>query len=188
MSVKAGKLAKLLASRNYQQQYQSEYHSPKFYTSKGHVGGHKKNDQEIFDFTDSRLIRPPLENISNKPLAKHQETFKTFHTPSVDASNTFFDEHFNKYHPILPQRMENNVHQEEGYHYSKPVNHYKKPVVDHQPYSVSNFEPEFFKQFYDETEKHFLPVRTNTNHALRKSTILKNKEPKKFAFPTFETF
>ena len=78
--------------------------------------------------------------------------------------------------------MENNVHQDEGYHYSKPVDHYKKP------YSVSNFEPEFFKQFYDETEKHFLPVRTNTNHALRKSTILKNKEPKKFAFPTFETF
>ena len=117
-----------------------------------------------------------------------QETFKTFHTPSVDASNAFFDEHFNKYHPILPQRMENNVHQDEGYHYSKPVDHYKKPVVDHQPYSVSNFEPEFFKQFYDETEKHFLPVRTNTNHALRKSTILKNKEPKKFAFPTFETF
>ena len=48
------------------------YHSPKFYTSKGHVGGYKKNDQEIFDFTDSRLIRPPLENISNKPLAKQQ--------------------------------------------------------------------------------------------------------------------
>ena len=48
------------------------YHSPKFFTSKGHVGGYKKNDQEIFDFTDSRLIRPPPENISNKPLAKPQ--------------------------------------------------------------------------------------------------------------------
>merc|ERR1711953_1306450 len=56
MSVKAGKLAKLLASRNYQQQQYQEYgrrnnqhnryRSPQFYTSKGHVGGHKKNDQE----------------------------------------------------------------------------------------------------------------------------------------------
>merc|ERR1712062_581145 len=57
MSVKAGKLAKLMAIRNYQQHhYQDQYerhHSPKFYTSKGHVGGLKKNDQEIFDFTDS---------------------------------------------------------------------------------------------------------------------------------------
>ena len=50
----------------------SRYHSPSFFTSKGHVGGNKKNDQEIFDFTDSRLIRPPPENISNKPLAKPQ--------------------------------------------------------------------------------------------------------------------
>ena len=119
-----------------------------------------------------------------------QETFTSFHTPSVDTSTRFFDEHFNKYHPKIPKRGENIVHQEEGYHYPKPLNHYKKPVVSRQPYSVSNFEPEFFKQFYDSNSKHFLPVRSNTNkfQMEKKRTILKNKDPKKFAFPTFETF
>ena len=108
-----------------------------------------------------------------------QETFtSSFHTPPVDTSNRFFDEHFNKYHP---KKVENTVYRDEGYHY-------QKPVVKPQRYSVSNFEPEFFKQFYDETEKQFLPGRTHQNQQKIKRKIIKNKEPKKFAFPTFETF
>ena len=109
----------------------------------------------------------------------------------MDTSNRFFDEHFNKYHPKVAKNAENIVYQEQRYdHYPKPVNHYKKPVFDPQRYSVSNFEPEFFKQFYDETEKQFLPVRADTNQFQQKEKrkILKNTEPKKFAFPSFETF
>ena len=111
----------------------------------------------------------------------------------MDTSNSFFDEHFNKYHPKIPKRAENNVFQNKGYHYQKPVNHYKKPVVvKPERYSVANFEPEFFKQFYDQTEKHFLPVPVRSDsyqlHQIKKRTILKNSEPKKFTFPTFETF
>ena len=52
----------------------ARYPHPSFYSSKGHVGGLSKTDKEIFDFTDSRLIHPPTENISNKPLAGEKVT------------------------------------------------------------------------------------------------------------------
>ena len=102
----------------------------------------------------------------------------------MDTSTRFFDEHFNKYHPKIQKNVESIVYQDKGHH------HQPKPVVKPQRYSVSNFEPEFFKQFYDETEKQFLPLRADTNQLQQKNTrrILKNKDPKKFAFPTFESF
>ena len=121
-----------------------------------------------------------------------QETVTGFLSPSVDTSNSYFDEHFNKYHPKIPEKNDNTVYHDNDYHYPKPANHYEKPVVKPHRYSVANFEPEFFKQFYDPTEKQFIPVPVRSHsyqlQQKKKSPILKNTEPKKFAFPTFETF
>ena len=46
----------------------SSYKVPKFYTSNRIVPAVTKQDEDIFDFTDSRLIKPPAENVQNYPL------------------------------------------------------------------------------------------------------------------------
>ena len=133
-----------------------------------------------------------------------QDTSTNFGDP-----NRFFDEHFNKYHPkgvITKANIPHiNVYEEQGLkHYQKPFNHkqsndyhrkkpkdypQKNPHSHHQQqYPVSSFQPEFFKQFYDETEKHFLHFNTNKSGLHQKRNIIKNKDPKKFHFPSFETF
>ena len=43
---------------------------PTFYSSNQHFVGHMKQDEDIFDFTDSRLIKPSQENSHNHPLLK----------------------------------------------------------------------------------------------------------------------
>ena len=50
------------------------YQVPKFYTSRKYTRGLTKQDEDIFDFTDSRLIRPPRENILNYPLLHNKVT------------------------------------------------------------------------------------------------------------------
>ena len=120
--------------------------------------------------------------------------------PITSTPNRFFDEHFNKYHPIGPSVPKktgaHKVYQKGGSAYRNQNGQYKntkispsKKPVDHrlQHYSVSNFEPEFFKQFYDESEKHFIPFNRKYQPK-RKRKISEKKDPKKFAFPNFETF
>ena len=45
---------------------------PQFYSSQRSTVGFTKQDEDIFDFTDSRLINPPRENSRNYPLVQEQ--------------------------------------------------------------------------------------------------------------------
>ena len=42
--------------------------TPSFHSSGARKGGVRKDDQEIFDFTDSRFVDPPPQNRQNFPL------------------------------------------------------------------------------------------------------------------------
>ena len=48
---------------------------PKFIQFRNFSFGHHQNDQDIFDFTDSRFLNPPVENKGNRPILKtsHQK-------------------------------------------------------------------------------------------------------------------
>ena len=45
---------------------------PQFYSSQRSTVGFTKQDEDIFDFTDSRLINPARENSRNYPLVQEQ--------------------------------------------------------------------------------------------------------------------
>ena len=47
--------------------------TPTFVTTETFTVGKLQSDKEIFDFTDSRFIRPPAENGRNFPTFKPQE-------------------------------------------------------------------------------------------------------------------
>ena len=47
--------------------------TPTFVTTEPFTVGQLQSDKEIFDFTDSRFIRPPAENGRNFPTFKPQE-------------------------------------------------------------------------------------------------------------------
>ena len=47
--------------------------TPTFVTTETFTVGQLQSDKEIFDFTDSRFIRPPAENGRNFPTFKPQE-------------------------------------------------------------------------------------------------------------------
>ena len=122
--------------------------------------------------------------------------------PLSTTSNGFFEDHFNKYHPKQANTKTPQPHkvfyQEQGSRYPKQKDHkYKKlqnldrkKPTDYRDerFSVSNFDSKFFQQFYDETEKHFIPFVREGVQQKRKRKTGKNKDPKKFIFPTFETF
>ena len=131
-----------------------------------------------------------------------QENFPSFSVPVSDTNSAFFEDHFNKYHPkpaptktLAPHKV---FYQEEASRYPKLEDQkYKnprkfnrnKPTDYHGPtVPVSNFDSKFFQQFYDETEKHFLPFSRKGPQQKRKRKIAKSKDPKKFIFPTFESF
>ena len=43
---------------------------PKFIQFKNFTFGYHQNDNDIFDFTDSRFLNPPEENRQNRPIIK----------------------------------------------------------------------------------------------------------------------
>ena len=57
---------------------------PQFYSSQRSTVGFTKQDEDIFDFTDSRLINPPRENSRNYPLV--QEQVNTVYKPMCEMS------------------------------------------------------------------------------------------------------
>ena len=57
--------------------------SPKFHTKYPYMKGKLKSDEEIFDFTDSRLINPPKTNLNNYPLVNVYVKQRQTHAPKL---------------------------------------------------------------------------------------------------------
>jgi len=197
MAVTAGQFAKLQAQKQYHNNhpdnyydrvsdYNDSYKVPKFYTSNRIVPAVTKQDEDIFDFTDSRLIKPPAENVQNYPLvvekANTANTGPDFKHQVLGNNFGNFAHHQEK--PIVKSIPRRKPYQEHSY--------YKQPVYPNRhPYP-------FTKQFKRNTSSNSKGFEMNGEN-LEKSTSFwrersdiseieenKNKN-KKLDFPLFNS-
>jgi len=196
MAVKAAKFAKSLApGRHFYEPYTSDRISiqpkiPTFYSSNKHFVGHMKQDEDIFDFTDSRLIQPSQENSHNHPLLKPEEMRIVFNSPghgSVNAENNYLNHH----HFTFPR--ENNVHLGLSFTHDQPdVNHdwrLKQPAYSDEYSTTVRTKQEF--RVKNKKRGEFMNFSSLNNNNFFEPISNKRKYDEKQvenSFPTFDPF
>ena len=80
--------------------------TPTFVTESFYTAGHLQSDREIFDFTDSRFIRPPAHNGRNFPTLSLVEEIVLGNIVAPSENNDL-----SLYLPVLPSGKQTIHHQ-----------------------------------------------------------------------------